>query len=106
MAASWLESRGYSIVSRRYRTRSGEIDLVVSKGPLLAFVEVKTRHGDAFGYPAESVGRIKQRRIARVASHFMARTGYQGTCRFDVITVLLEEGEHPRIEHIPDAFRL
>ena len=54
LAARHLESRGFTVVARRYRTRMGEIDLVATSGDLVAFIEVKTRRGTGFGLPAEA----------------------------------------------------
>jgi putative endonuclease len=105
LAARHLEAQGYRILARGYRTRFGELDLVASHGPLLVFVEVKSRRSDAFGPPAAAVHAAKQARLARLAAHFMATRGPADTaCRFDVIAVTLG-GPRPVLEHIQDAFR-
>jgi putative endonuclease len=109
LAARHLESRGFTVVARRYRTRMGEIDLVATSGDLVAFIEVKTRRGTGFGLPAESVNPVKQARLTRVAALFLA--GHPAlaskdlSCRFDVIGIVWQEGRPPRLEHIEDAFR-
>ena len=50
-----LRSKGITVLERRFRLRSGEIDLIAEQGDLLIFVEVKTRRGTGYGRPAESV---------------------------------------------------
>lgn len=109
IAARHLEAGGYRILARRYRTRLGEIDLVVRRGPLLVFVEVRTRRGGNFGTPAESVDRRKQARLFRVASLFLAKHqgpgGSEPVCRFDVVAVTMAPGVDPSVEHVVDAFR-
>ena len=47
--------KGYRILHRNFRCRAGEIDLVALKGRILHFIEVKTRQGDSYGHPAESI---------------------------------------------------
>ena len=88
LACDELRGRGYAIVERRYRTRMGEIDIIARDGATTVFVEVKTRAGDDFGGGAAAVTAWKQRRIALMAAHYLARRGWQDRpCRFDVVTV-------------------
>ncbi|HZI95274.1 MAG TPA: YraN family protein [Patescibacteria group bacterium] len=109
IAARHFESRGFRILARRYRTRLGEIDLVARSDDLLVFIEVKTRTGAGFGSPQESVHPLKQARLCRVASLFLAEhpafVRQEITCRFDVVAILCEQGRPPRLAHIVDAFR-
>jgi len=101
----WLRRRGLAIVARGFRSRFGEIDLVAREGPTVVFIEVKTRTGDGFGRPAESVTRAKQARLARTASIFLARYGWNDRpCRFDVVEVE-PRAKRWHVTHIPDAFR-
>ncbi len=105
-AERWLRRAGFVIVARGFRARCGEIDLIARDGALVVFVEVKTRTNEAFGRPAESVTVRKRGRIARVASAFLARSGWtERACRFDVVEVV-PVGDEWRVTHIPDAFRL
>src|SRR5262245_31114000 len=69
-----LVAEHYRIVERNYRTRDGEIDLIAEDGGVLCFVEVKGRRSGAFGSPAEAVTLEKQRRIARAAEVYLARS--------------------------------
>jgi len=82
---------GYEVLDRRFRVREGELDLVVRRGPIMAFVEVKTRRGTAWGDPAEAVTRAKLRRMRLVARRYLARMGARGASRFrfDVVAVSL-----------------
>jgi putative endonuclease len=105
-AARWLRRAGLTIVAHGFRVRCGEIDLIARDGQVVVFVEVKTRTHDAFSRPSEAVNAIKRGRIARVASVFLARSGWaERTCRFDVVEVV-PQGARWRVTHIPDAFRL
>jgi putative endonuclease len=100
-----LERRGYALVTRRYRTRLGEIDIVARHGGWVVFIEVKARLDGSFGDPADAVTRQKQRRLAAMAEDYVARHGLRETpCRFDVAAVEMGE-EPPRITVFEDAFR-
>lgn len=104
-AERWLVGRGLAIVARGFRCRIGEIDLIARDGPLVVFVEVKTRSGAGYGRPAEAVTAIKRSRLTRTAALFLARNGWgDRPCRFDVVEVE-PGGAGWRVRHIPDAFR-
>ena len=66
-----LTQRGYPIVERNYRTRFGEIDIIVLEGDVLVFVEVRARTGTAFGIADDTVTRPKLRRIMSTALAFI-----------------------------------
>ena len=65
LAARYYERLGFEVLARNWRCATGELDLVVGRGDLVVFVEVKSRSSLAFGHPAEAVTRDKQRRIRR-----------------------------------------
>lgn len=100
-AAAMLTRRGYEILSRRFRSPAGEIDLVASKGPHLAFVEVKARRNR--DEAAWSVTPRQQRRIADAAGYWLQSfPQYQDRdMSFDAVLIA------PRqcAEYICDAFR-
>ena len=104
LACRELERRGYAIIARRYRCRSGELDIVARDGPTLVFVEVKARDSHAFGDPAEAVTWQKQQRIFRLASEYVMRHHLNDSpCRFDVVSIQFDDGR-PVIEVFQDAF--
>ena len=102
-AARFLKRRGYHILNRNYTCRAGELDIVAADGETLVFVEVKTRSGDAAGYPENAVDRRKRVQITRAARHLLARIDADPACRFDVVSVVLD-GQGKHIEHFIDAF--
>ena len=105
-AARYLQSQGMKVVERNLRTPVGEIDLVVKNKCTLAFVEVKTRRGSAFGSPGEAVGPRKQRQIVQVAKWYLNDKPHKGLQpRFDVIDITVS-GEYFQVEHITDAFEV
>ncbi|HLT29341.1 MAG TPA: YraN family protein [Myxococcaceae bacterium] len=106
LAASFLERDGYTVLARNYTCRVGELDLVASRGEVLAVVEVRMRSTDRFGDPALTISHAKQRKIVRTTLRFMQEHGLslaRYAIRFDVITVL-GRGEQAVLEHLPGAF--
>jgi putative endonuclease len=106
VAWRYLRRRGYTLLARNYRAPGGEVDLVVEKGKVLAFVEVKARDGATAEEALEAVDERKRERMARAARHFLHRYRGRATVfRFDVVAVLMERGAY-RVVHIPEAFEL
>ena len=104
VAARWLRSRGWRVLQRRFRNGHRDIDLVAERDGMVAFVEVKARHGAQFGDPVEAVHWRKRRELARSAAVWIDRHGRPNdSYRFDVIGVLME-GNSVRIKHIENAF--
>lgn len=104
LAVRELEQRGYAVLARRYRRRSGEIDIVATDGPTVVFVEVKARDGRAFGGGLDAVTAVKRQRLIATARDFLARQGWHDRpCRFDVVAIDLVD-EVTRIAVIRNAF--
>lgn len=106
-AARYLQSRGYRIRERNFRTRGGEVDIIAEQGGTLAFVEVRARSSPDFMSPMESVTPTKQRRVARAASLYIStRERRERLMRFDVIEVhVTPEGRVRKVELTQGAFQ-
>ncbi len=104
--AAMLEKRGCAIVERQYRCRWGEIDLIARTAEgVLCFVEVKTRSPRAIAAPREAVTPAKRRRLRDAAGWYLAQTGWDGPCRFDVAEVYpASAGGRRQINYIINAF--
>ena len=106
VAERWLRRKGWRIVQRRFRNGHRDIDLVVERDGLIAFVEVKARKGAEFGLPVEAVNWRKQRELTRSAHVWIERHGRpDDSYRFDVVGVLME-GSRVKVRHVEDAFSL
>lgn len=106
LAAGWLRHRGWRVLERNFRFGHKEIDLIVRRGRLVAFVEVKTRSGRGFGHPLDAVTLRKRREIEAVARCWATRHGRPDDIyRFDAIAVLWPEHGPATLEHVPDAWR-
>lgn len=102
-ALAFLQSLGYTLVERNYRTRYGEVDLVLRDGATLVFCEVKLRRSSSFGAPVEAVTLRKQRKLRLAAEEYLAeREPEYDEVRFDVVGIL-RRGEDS-FTHVADAF--
>lgn len=101
IAAEYLVGQGAVILEQNYRSRQGEIDLIIKDGVYLVFVEVKYRHDARKGYPEEAVGFYKQQHIRSTARYYLFSHNYgeDTPCRFDVVSILGNE-----IRWLKDAF--
>ena len=105
LAARFLEQQGLVVLSRNWRCRLGELDLVATDSRVLVVCEVKTRSGTRFGEPAEAVDGRKAARIRRVTHAWLAA---HQVCwveiRFDVLAVVAEPGRPATVQHYEAAF--
>ena len=107
IASQYLLEQGYRIVEVNYRSPYGEIDIIASKGDILAIVEVKTRSGRMIAEPREAVTPSKQQKLRQTAMLYLSeREENSLQPRFDVVEVLLDQktGLPLRVEQIENAF--
>jgi putative endonuclease len=105
-AARDLAQRGWDILARNVRFQRREIDLVIRKGRVVAFVEVKGRRGPGYGHPLEAITWRKRREIEAVAHWWVERFGEPGlTYRFDAVSVEPGKGGALSVQHLEDAWR-
>jgi putative endonuclease len=105
VAASFLRRHGYKMLTRNYKITGGEIDLVCRHGDILAFVEVRTRGGEAFGRPAESIDTRKEDALRLAARRYLELLDQDDiTYRFDAVEVRLKPGEIPACTLIENLF--
>jgi putative endonuclease len=104
-ALKYLERRGLALVTRNYRCKLGELDLVMEHDDVLVFVEVRLRNNARYGDGRESVTYQKQRKLTLAAGVFLMRhPRFQNSrCRFDVVSVT-KRNYRAHCEWIRDAF--
>ena len=104
-AAAALEDMGMTIISRNFRTRFGEVDLVATSGDMVVFVEVRARRSTAFVTPAETVMGEKSRRLIVACQQFLQDTALPWSdWRIDIASVELDRWERPTsVEFIESA---
>ena len=102
----YLRRHGYVLTARNYRVPGlkGEIDMIGYDGPVLAFVEVKTRTGGP-GVPEDAVTPEKRRVLSRIARQFLAaRRIHEAPCRFDLLAIEAPPGRRPVVRLHKGAF--
>lgn len=108
LAAEYLRRKRYELLACGWRSRFGEIDLIVKNKKYLVFVEVKLRKSDRFAAAMEYVDRRKQDRIRMTASLYLSQNETKLQPRFDVIEIYAPRGmdtPSPEIIHLEDAFQ-
>ncbi len=105
VARDYLEEKGYRILETNYHCREGEIDIVARQQDTLIFVEVRTKTGNQFGTPVESVTERKCEKLRLAAEHYgQDHEGLPETWRIDFIGVRLARNlKVIRIDHIENA---
>lgn len=104
-AAAWLTRQGWRVEAHRWRLGRHDLDLIVRRADLVAFVEVKLRRSTRCGSGVEAIGRRKRQAIERAAWAWILRHGRAGDrYRFDVIA-LTDAGGADGVDHVIDAWR-
>jgi putative endonuclease len=101
-ASAFLEAQGFSIFTRNFLRRVGELDIVARSGDLLVVAEVRTRASDEYGGAAASIGWSKQRRIVATTSLLLQRHPELRACRVRFDVLIVRDGA---IEWLKHAFQ-
>jgi putative endonuclease len=101
-AAQYLQRQGLKPVARNYRSRFGEIDLIMRDGATLVFVEVRLRRIGGFGGAAASIDSHKQQRLIRTAQQYLAGLSQLPPCRFDAL--LMDDAQGRNAQWLRNAF--
>jgi putative endonuclease len=96
LAATYLQSKGYSICAVNWRHRHWEVDIIASKEDRLHFVEVKTRKSLRYGYPEESITREKMRHLRNAAEAYQLANPQWQYLQFDVLSLTLDKENNIR----------
>ena len=104
LAWEHYRSQGWELLAKNWRCAMGELDLIVKRGDMVAFVEVRSRKSAGFIKPEASVNRTKQQRLSKAASAWLASGASQGesSYRFDVVSITLNNP--PLVELFENAF--
>lgn len=107
IAESYLTQMGYKILEKNFRGSRGEIDIIAQDNDVICFIEVKTRTGEVYGTPSESVDIRKMAKISHMAMMYLYKKKLRNKpCRFDVVEIWIDKDtdEAKRINLIKDAF--
>lgn len=106
-AKKHLQNLGLKFLTANFRSTRGEIDLVFRDDDCLVFTEVKTRSSEDWTRPAAAVDARKRRLLSQTALDYLKLLkNPQVKIRFDIVEVLLAEGEVREVRHLPNTFSL
>lgn len=106
-AVNYLKDKGFKVLERRYKCRSGEVDVIAERKGEIHFVEVKTRQNENFGAPWEAVTPYKQARLMKAAQWYVLRTpeAQKKPKVFSVLSILTGK-EKPQFQFFENAFEM
>jgi len=106
-AKKHLQKLGLKFLAANFRSERGEIDLIFREADCLVFIEVKTRSSEAWARPAAAVDARKRKLLSQTALDYLKLLKYpEVKFRFDIVEVLLKDGEVSEIRHLPNTFSL
>ena len=108
IAVHYLLKRGYRIISRNYKNKIGEVDIVAGKTRRIYFFEVKTRLGSEkeLFLPEQSVHPVKQEKLRRVCAMYLAENKYKLSqeWQIDILAIIIDKStKKATIRHIENA---
>ena len=101
-AEQYLRCQGLELIERNFRSRFGEIDLIMQDKVSLVFVEVRLRSNPNYGGAAGSIDARKRQRIIRTAQQYLAALAHLPQCRFDA--VLMDDAQGKNLQWLRNAF--
>jgi putative endonuclease len=106
-AKKFLQKAGLKFLAANFRSEHGEIDLVFCDGDCLCFIEVKTRSSEGWTRPAAAVNARKKKLLSQTALDYLKLLkNPEVKFRFDIVEVLLADGEVREVRHLPNTFPL
>ncbi|MBN1795468.1 MAG: YraN family protein [Sedimentisphaerales bacterium] len=105
-AEKYLKKKGMKILTRNYKCKTGELDLVmVDTDGTVVFVEVKARASSDFAEAEDAINLPKKTKLSRTAQYFLKTQKIENRpCRFDVVTITFDESGKETIKHYQSAF--
>nr|MBP7472629.1 YraN family protein [Prevotella sp.] len=105
-AAVYLREKGYTIIERDWKFGKRDLDIIAldDTEAVMVFVEVKTRRNENYIEPEMAIDRTKIRNLASCANAYVRMNNVSRELRFDIITVIGEDKDDLKVEHIVDAF--
>ena len=105
LAKNYLEKQGYKIIEQNYKTKYAEIDLIAQNKNELIFVEVRTKVGENFGSPEETINNKKKKKLLGNASTYAAIKKWEGIYKIDAICIVLKSDYSiDRLNHHKNIF--
>ena len=105
LAVTFLENKGYAIITTNWHCALGELDIVAQKDGVLVFVEVRARHSHTTETAFASIDNAKRKKLYSTVMTYLAQHALDDVAwRIDVIAIAVPRDGRPIIEHVEDAF--
>ena len=105
LAATFLEDKGYTIITTNWHCAMGELDIVAKKDGVLVFVEVKARHSHTTETAFASINNAKRKKLYNTVMTYLAHYDLEDVAwRIDVIAIAVPRNGRPIVDHVEDAF--
>ena len=97
LARKYLEKEGFKILEQNYKTKYAEIDLIAQKSSgflgqkTLVFVEVRTKVGEQWGSPEDTINKAKLWKVLQNAKSYTAFKKWEGPARIDAVCIVLNK---------------
>lgn len=104
MAVKYFVEKGYTILHTNWRYKNWEVDIIATLNKKLHFIEVKTRRGEAFGFPEDDVSKKKLRNLINAAEEFTILNPHWKFIQFDIISISIHENKPPDFFLIEDVY--
>jgi putative endonuclease len=104
LAIEYLTDKKFRIICSNWRFSRYEIDIIAEKDNVIHFIEVKTRHGNSFGFPEESVGRKKFKNMQKAAAAFLSRFSKEVRIQFDIVAITRIAGKKIEYFFMEDVY--
>lgn len=106
-AKKFLQQQGLKFLTANFDSGRGETDLIFRDGDCLVFAEVKTRSSENWSRPAAAVNAARRKRLSKCALDYLRKLNNPRIkFRFDIVEVLLTDGEVREVRHLPNTFNL
>ncbi|HEY4153999.1 MAG TPA: YraN family protein [Puia sp.] len=104
MAAGWLCRKGFHLLAMNWKSARFEIDIIASRGGVLHFIEVKTRHDDRFGLPEDWVGKKKLGHLLKAGVAYQEKYPEWNQVQYDILSILVDQTGKPDFFFIEDVY--
>jgi putative endonuclease len=104
LGKDFLTEKNFTILFRNWKYARYEVDIIASKKNVLHFVEIKTRRGNRFGYPEESVDRKKLQCLMNAAEEFQLRFPQWKLVQYDILSISINRFNQPEFFFIEDVY--
>ena len=104
IASEYLISLGYKLLSRNWRYRHKELDLIFETANSVRVVEVRSLTAPCLVEPSETVNKKKKKQIVAAAAAYVSKEKIKKEILFDIVSIIFTDHETYSLDYLPNAF--